>query len=424
MALLARRRCHSIADSRMKQCRGQSTEVSMMLGRIRRRSTLATCMMTVLCFTNSSAWADGPTREPQSATTPDAEIASLLSQLSSPNWSVREIATVRLERFGPSIYDELREAYRQSEDFESRHRIKRIAYEIHLNERVGPVRAFLGIQHSPADITCDGDGRVPPGATGLLIRNIVPGSAAAMVGMRGGDLLLGLNGELSTLQRPATMFVSWIGDQLPGTVCTIRVFRGGEGRVLSKARLPGFDARAFQKAKVEEVLWEADARLPDGAAGLKLVDATRMDSRLELESGDLIVALDGALLSPGTAAEQLTQWAHRIKNAAAQDDADDEGGLNAPRLQIVAGNMQVIGGGIATSLPSIQIMRGGEVIEFEVTLLARPANLDGGRAFQRKTTARAVREAEATFDVIWSEQFQTVGRTSDRIDGESMWRLE
>ncbi len=394
-----------------------------MLGRTRRSFALVTGMMTVLFYAGAMARADGPARDSVTATTPDAEIASLLSQLSSPNWTAREIATVRLERLGPSIYDELRDAYRRSGDFESRHRIKRIAYEIHLNERVGPVRAFLGIQHSPADITCEVDGRVPPGATALHIRNIVPGSAAAMVGMRGGDLLLGLNGEASTLQRPATMFVSWIGEQLPGTVCTIRMFRGGEGRLLSKARLPGFDARAFQKAKVEEVRWEADARLPEGAAGLKLVDASRMDSRLELETGDVIVALDGALLSPGTAAEQLSQWAHRKKSAVNDEDADEDGVQLAPRLQIVAGNMQVMGG-IATSLPSIQIMRGGEVIEFEVTLLARPANLDGGRAFQRKTTARAVREAEATFDALWSEHFQTAGRTSDRIDGESMWRLE
>jgi len=372
----------------------------------------------VACFSRADALHAQDQSSAPSATTPDAQIAALIADLGSPHWPAREIATVKLQRLGPPIYGVIREAYRRCNRFEVRNRIKRIAYEIHLNEKIGPVRAFLGISHYPADKTAHSDGRVLPGQTAVQFTAIVPGSAAAMAGLEPDDLLLGLNGQLSTEAEPATEFISWIGMQLPGTTCTLRVFDGGEGRVLNKSIMNGFDVRGFRHAEIKVV--STDSRLPEGAAGIELVDVARADARLGLAAGDLIVALDGKLLKADSPEAVFQDWVAAKEFVKKNETDKRQPAPRIPRFRRPGAARE----GNAAGTPSVQILRGGTVRDIEITLLARPANLQGGRVWQRNTSARAVRDAEAAFDVMWQEQFHTEGLASDRHDAEAVWRLE
>lgn len=352
------------------------------------------------------------------------EIKGLIDSLGHEEWTAREFAAVKLERYGPAIYDVLREAYRTTDRVEVRNRLKRVVYEIHLNQNVGPVRAFLGISHYPADVTFEADPRLTPGATGLLFTDIVPGSAAALVGLRKGDVLIGLNGRRGTMAESAASFVSWIAGQIPGTSCVVTVFRGGAGRTLNRETVAGFDVRGFQRASTRLITWETDRRLPDGAVGLELTEVERADKRLDLRSGDLIVAINGRRLVPETA---LSDFERLIHEQALTDPDEDENDPNRqPQVQLVPLlNRGIVVNNNATNIkPSVQIVRGGEVRDFEVTLLARPSSLRGGRAFQRNTSPRAISDADDSFVQMWRETFALPGLASDRTDSDAVWRLE
>lgn len=404
-----------------------------MVDRTRRRSiqsvSLAAFLLLSLYASIAVATQDGPSDDASISTaalpvSTNEEIKGLIEELGHEDWTVREFAAVKLERYGPAIYDLLREAFRTTDRVEIRNRLKRVVYEIHLNQTVGPVRAFLGISHYPADVTFEADPRLTPGATGLLFTDIVPGSAAALVGLRKGDVLVGLNGRRGTMTESAASFVSWIAGQIPGTTCVVTIFRGGAGRTLNRESVAGFDVRAFQRTSSRLVTWETDRRLPDGAVGLELTEVERADKRLDLRAGDMIVAINGRRLVPETAQLDFERLIH--EQAVSDPDEDENDPNRQPQVQLVPLlNRGIIVNNNASNIkPSVQIVRGGEVRDFEVTLLARPASLRGGRAFQRNASARAISDADDSFIQLWQDTFAMPGLASDRIDSGAVWRLE
>lgn len=377
---------------------------------------VAIWMVGIVSLAPAPVWgqvADGPSAP---ATTAEPGVEQLLGELSDPVWRKREIASARLERMGTSINDELRRAFVQSPEYEVRSRIKRIAHEAYLNEHIGPVRAFLGIQHDPYDYTATSDPRIAPGFTGLRLTLVVWGSAASMAGLHPGDIVIALNGEYGTFGNPATGFTRWIGEQLPGTTCTVTVFRGGSGRLLfNNNEHRGFDPRGFAKTERRLVRPEEDPRVLPGLAGIVLEDVSQADPRLSLEPGDLILGLDGESLSPDSAMSKFGEWCEHAAPPPVQDG------------QIGPGNILIGPGGrpVQTIKPSIQILRGGSVVDFQVTLMARPANLNNGRGWQRgNVSEERLRDADLAFEAMWETAIGKDGPVADVADAEAIWRMD
>lgn len=380
-----------------------------MPNRNRRVNSIAFAILACATLHGRIVRADTPspgTAEPSAS--PDARMAQLIVQLGDEQWLVREKAAAELERFGEAAFGALQAEFARSERFEVRDRIKRVAYEIHMTQRFGPVRAFLGVSHSQFDATYQNEFRLPPGWTGLTFTDVIPEAAAAKAGIQRNDLLLGLNGIRGSSLQPATEFIRWIGQQVPGTVCHMTVYTGGSGRILNRTSMNGFDPRGFSRATTRVVSWQEDRRLADASVGLELTDVARADDRLDLKVGDMIVALDGQLLYGESAIGEFEKW---TKNEPQPPEENDGRNLDS------------------RVTPSIQIVRGGEVVDIDVTLTSRPWYLQGGRAFQRNMInqnrpKKEYLDAELEFEAFWNDKFRQAGVSSDRLDAEAFWRLE
>ncbi len=343
-------------------------------------------------------------------------VQQLIKELSSPRWRTREIAAARLEQMGSSINDALRDAFQSAAEYEVRNRIKLIAQEIYLNETIGPIKAFLGIQHRGYDSMSTGDGRIQPGMTGIQLTMVVWGSAASMAGLKAGDMIIGLNGSRGTQDNAASGFMGWIGQQTPGTTCTLTVLRGGEGRLLMNSGEAHFDPRGFSKVSVRLVTSEEEPRLTPGSAGLYLEDVSRADPRLRLEAGDLVLGLDGEMLHADTAVQDFKNWADGKSKPLEEDVVQ-----RMPAFQVGPGGRVVVG----MPRPSIQLMRGGRILEVEVTLLGRPPNLERGRVWQRGDVSSArLREADLAFEALWDSTVGRNGPPADRRDAAALWRMD
>lgn len=364
---------------------------------------------------------DGPSSgEPVIYSSPDVRIEKLIADLGGERWATREAASAELIKYGSALYDTLLQAYLKSEHYETRDRIKRIVLEIHLNETVGPVRAYLGISHAPFDAAFASDSVLVPGGSGLELSTVVPGSAAGLAGLQPGDVLIGLNGERATTEKPAMAFVKWIGEQLPGTPCRITVIMGSEGRILSLENPIGFDPRGFKRAERRLVTWEEDRRLPEGAYGIELTNVERADKRLDLQNGDLIISLNGKRLEAETALSLFEIWTQWEPQFDFGRDNEQEGRRGQqgffPNRRVIQKEL----------VPAIQIVRGGKVVDLDIVLTARPSNLRDGRAWQRgmQDRRREFADAEAGFERLWADIFKRDGISSDRADAGALWRLE
>lgn len=123
------------------------------------------------------------------------EIDGWIAELASPRFDVRVRASQRLSESGAIVLPRLRRAYLTSRDLEVRMRIEEIARELYLDDQLYSRNAFLGISMGWPTITHAMDPRVPLGAEGIHVENVVEGTAAEEAGLRRGDVIILLDGD-------------------------------------------------------------------------------------------------------------------------------------------------------------------------------------------------------------------------------------
>lgn len=350
---------------------------------------------------------------PSPSPSPEA-IDRLIRDLRSPRWSVREAACNALMDAGTAAYRGLRSEFRETNSYEIRKRIRQVAREIYLAEHLGPPRAFLGIQHGGSATAApdSGDLRVPPWASGLLLRDVFHGTGADRAGLLRGDLIMALNGRTGTKEYPAIEFTQWIASQRPGTVCVLNVIRGGEGVRLDLSVIAGFTPAAFSKARVGVVRHDDDPRVPYEAAGLLVEDDSTLDWKLKKEDqphiakGDLILALNDKPLPLEGTIEHFGLWCRGKLPEAAPDPAADPRTIAAPPK------------------PGMHLLRGGKGFDMDVTLGRRPAHLDQAMRLPRGAEPTEREQTLASFAAWWQETFDPQGLLADTAEEDPRWELE
>jgi hypothetical protein len=190
---------------------------------------LAVALILGLVAARGGRAADAPSSAPTTApTTGAAETKSLdgwVAELGSPSYARREAAAGALTAAGRAAYAPMRKAFRAGPSYEVKRRICLIAHHIFINEKLGPPRAFLGIQLDVKDA-----GQVlrdpPPDTVCVTVEQVIAGTAAQSAGLRRGDIIIGVDGEL--LRRDGAdmnVLQNWINRRRPGTKCVLWVVR-------------------------------------------------------------------------------------------------------------------------------------------------------------------------------------------------------
>lgn len=338
-----------------------------------------------------------------------------IEDLSSPAWAVREDATWTLMDAGPERYDSLRAAFRNARHFDTRRRIKEIAREIYLTDRLGPPMAFLGISHNRYDLRCTDHPRVPPGCTALRIESVFPGTAADRGALRPGDLLVALNGKKATIDEPATNMTKWIASQKPGTRCRVGIVRGGEGVRVEAGRSKDFDWPLLGRLKTRVVTHDDNPLVPEGGVGFLLLQGQRLGKDVFIKSGDLVIGLNDQLIPREQGDGALKTWAAQAsKAAAAVEDEDVE-------VRIVGGRPQLVP---KTPGPSIQIVREARWLELDIRLGRRPIYLRSAAQPAWPADPAAVEQATSAFETWWLDAFDPKGTLVEQASADPLWRLE
>lgn len=382
-----------------------------------------TLLMAVVVFQqadNVPPVAPNPPSTTAAATTKPvpAMVANLINDLSSPDSHVRELATVTLMEMGPECYGPLRDAFRSTRLYDVRRRIRQVVLELYLTEHLGPPRAFLGISHRGTTVLEASESRVPPWATALYVTDVFKSSSAQRAGLQSGDLVLALNGKPGTLEYQALEFTRWIGDQAPGTRCEVFVLRGGKGHRLTSDGRGVFTPAALAPAKFEAVTHVKDARVPPGVGGILLTSVRGVPVELNVQDGDVILALDEDVI-PADGTEQRYRdwiegkWKGRGINRLAQIRQPIQ--LGRAQQQIPPDQM----------VQTAQILRGGEGIDLTVALGRWPTYLsDQAQGAPRAANAGQREHIIETFGSWWRETFDPDGIFAERADLDREWRLE
>lgn len=343
-----------------------------------------------------------------------AKITSLIAALSSPDSHARESATLTLMEAGPECYGPLREAFSTTRLYDVRRRIRVIALEIYLTERLGPPKAFLGISHRGLPVMENNEARVPPWATALFVTDVFKASSAQRAGLQSGDLVVALNGKPATLEKPAIEFTQWIGEQAPGTQCEVMVLRGGTGhKLVSDARME-FRPSVLGAAQVEAVTHAQDGRVPPGVGGVLLRSVRGVPVELDVQDGDLILSLDEEPLPESGADAHFRQWV--------EGKWKGKGFRRATRPPQAVGRFQP---GEEVVLQTAHVLRGGEGVDLTVALGRWPTYLSD--QVQGAPRASSVGQREyiiESFGSWWTERFDPEGTFSERADLDREWRLE
>lgn len=134
----------------------------------------------------------------------DAQVTSLVADLSDESWSAREAAEKVLTEADPGVLRQLDQHLAVSRDPEALRRLERI-YRHHVPKSayVGetPVPGFLGIQMDNTTVTADDSPVLSGRECGIVVVEVVApqdGSeptAAQKVGLQSGDLIVAIDGQ-------------------------------------------------------------------------------------------------------------------------------------------------------------------------------------------------------------------------------------
>jgi len=344
-------------------------------------------------------------------TSASADLARLIADLKDPRWRKREFAADSLRGLGPIVYEPLKAEFHRTRQFDFRRRVRQIVREVFLSERLGRPRAFLGISHQRVVLRHLDDARIPPGCTALRITDVFSDLPADQAGVRAGDLLVSLNGKTAAGEEGAMAFTSWIASQGPGTVCRLGVIRGGEGFRLEVGRTTGFKPQEWTRLKLKPVFPRNDSRVPEGQAGLQILNTQGVDPRCGIKEGDLIIALNDQLLPERHTAERLGRW---VQESTMDSPAGKGPSRSEPNVEQNS----------PAPAPSAQILRGGQRLELTATLGRRPAYLKPGPSEFWAADPAKVEAAESAFSAWWESTFDPDGTFVEQAGDDPDWRME
>jgi len=126
-------------------------------------------------------------------------------------------------------------------------------------------------------------------ARGALVSSVEPGSAADAAGLKPGDVILGVNGDMIAESADLPRI---IGEMRPGTDIKLELWRDGKSRIVS-AKLGAMDGETVQ-ARIDN---GGDA---GGQLGLSARALTRQEAdQLEVPGGLLVQGVDGPAAKAG-----------------------------------------------------------------------------------------------------------------------------
>ncbi|MCA9256325.1 MAG: hypothetical protein KDA33_11845, partial [Phycisphaerales bacterium] len=293
---------------------------------------------------------------------------------------------------------------------------RRAAEELYLSRNGVPASACLGIQHTQC---IDGryDSRVAPGMYALRVDIVFPNTAADRAGIRPGDLIIGLNGDIAASEAECNSFTPWIATQMPGAQCEFTVLRDVVGRTYRPSRERGIDSRGFRDLSTRIVRGADDARLPYDAVALEVTSVRDADPRLDLAVGDLIVALNGKRLPAQDPKGALEAWANTRRET--EPDAGDSRVPNLPPGFLPRNARRSL-------RESIQILRGGQRIALEATLGRWPLYISATRDVRRGVRRERLLKLSVEFNQWWREPASSDGLMQNPVspDPAMFWQME
>lgn len=169
------------------------------------------------------------TSAPAADSLTEKQVLALVRRLEDPSWEVRERATDELKAAGTGAIRLLAIAYQVHRSPEIRLRIKGVVEHLVMRSEVHKPGGFLGVKQRLA--TQADDGRIPVGTSGILIVEVLKGTAAERAGLKRRDVILQLDDQAITGEAGVVEFTKTIGAKEPGTQVELTVLR--DGKVMS-----------------------------------------------------------------------------------------------------------------------------------------------------------------------------------------------
>jgi C-terminal processing protease CtpA/Prc len=175
-----------------------ATDVDRHCGRLRRRRAtrglaLALCLSAALCGAAAAQDAAAPAAD---AASPPATLPELVAQLASQSWADREAAERALEAMAGDVTEALDPLLARVTDPEALRRLERI-YRHHAPQAAyagrTPQPGFLGINMMVVEP--DQDERLAGRRHGIMVNQVVEGTAAEAAGIKQADLIVTIDGE-------------------------------------------------------------------------------------------------------------------------------------------------------------------------------------------------------------------------------------
>jgi len=195
-----------------------------------------------------------------------ASAERLIPKLGSPAYKEREAATDGLIEIGAPALAKLRAAYHTTDNLEVRLRIERIVRTAYLNHHVYDRSGFLGIKLQPYSANTEDHPRLPKGAVGVMVDEVIRGTAAERAGLGKDDVIYEIDGEpvRGEGMQVIETFSATIRNRGPGGKMTLSVLRGVQRLSIGVTigRCPEEIARQGTVKTVSENHYKAVARFP------------------------------------------------------------------------------------------------------------------------------------------------------------------
>lgn len=344
-----------------------------------------------------------------------------LAQLDNQNWEARETATAELMSADPSLLPDLVSYASSDISFDTRMRLRKICQELYRTQRLGPSRAFLGIQNQPLSWTTalalpTVQHPIPVGHHVLVVSNVIDGTAAEEAGLMRGDMLVAIDGERALLNdSDAQRLTDLIGKKRPEALCNFTVVRDTVQLVLDIGSRATLTPQYFAGMKVKPITAQEYPILAPNTCGLRVEDLGDIEPSLGIQVGDVIATVDRMPFEPRTAQVQWDSWTNGVFDV---DAAVAVWNQSVPPLPPI-GIMQ-------KKTTCMTVLRGGQLLEVRARLGRWPRHLlrdDQNRA--NRNAIERDKEIRAAFDAWWQERVPPIGGgTDDSVRASLYWRME
>jgi len=344
-----------------------------------------------------------------------------LAQLDHKDWEVREAATAELMSSDPSLLPDLVSYAAGDVSFDTRMRLRKVCQELYRTQRMGPSRAFLGIQNQQMSWTTalavpSINHPIPVGHHVLVVSNVIDGTAAEEAGLKPDDMLVAIDGERALIDSAdQSRLTDLIGKKRPEALCNFSVIRGAEQQFLDIGRRGSLSPRYFAGMKVKLITAADYPVLAPGTCGLRVIDIGDVEPSIGIQIGDVIAMVNRVPFEPRSAQAQWDSW---IGGSFDADVAATAWNQSVPPLPPM--------GLLQKRSTSMTLLRGGQLLEVRARLGRWPRHVlrDDQNRINRAAIERD-KEIRAAFDVWWQERVPSIGGgVDDSVRASLYWRME